>query len=340
MGKGGDASNNRIDFFRTNSDEPHSLRRKTILKLHPEIEDLYGPDWRPAPIAIMMVISQLFLACYSQFMSWPVFLIISYVYGGTVAHSLSLMTHELSHCLVFKSKTMNEYFGIFCNIGMGLHSSSTFKRYHLEHHLFQGVEGKDADIATIWEGAFFTSIFFKTIYLLLMTAVYAIRPLAIMPKQLNKLELLNICVVWTCNVFLVRNFGWSAGFYLFISLVFGHGLHPMSGHFIAEHYIFVEGQETYSYYGWMNILTWNVGYHNEHHDFPRIAGWKLPQVKAIAPEFYDNLVHHKSWCYVLYCFITDPTITPFNRVVRKKRYNRDVIVDEKVSSKPNDLKVD
>lgn len=47
--------------------------------------------------------------------------------------------------------------------------------------------------------------------------------------------------------------------YLLISSVLAGSLHPCAAHFIAEHYLF-EGldQETWSYYGPLNILAYNV----------------------------------------------------------------------------------
>jgi fatty acid desaturase len=66
----------------------------------------------------------------------------------------------------------------------------------------------------------------------------------------------------------------------------------------------------------LNYVAFNVGYHNEHHDFPRVPGFKLPTVKKIAAEFYDDLACYDSWCSVIYQYSTRPDIAPFSRVIR------------------------
>jgi sphingolipid delta-4 desaturase len=111
-----------------------------------------------------------------------------------------------------------------------------------------------------------------------------------------------------------------------ISCVFiAGGIHPCAGHFLSEHYVLQHTQsgkniqETYSYYGGLNKFTWNVGYHNEHHDFPNIPGSRLPKVRAAASEYYDTLTTCPSWTFAIINYITCPRLGPHCRV---KRYQK------------------
>ena len=248
--------------------------------------------------------------------SWWIYLAICWVFGGTASHALSLMTHELSHNLVFRTPLYNEYFGMFCNIGMGFPSATMFKRYHMEHHQFQGDYSVDVDIPTPFEGNLCSTVLLKALWVFFMPLVYGARPQHVRPKRHRTLDNINTIFIVFTNYLVFRTCGPRGLLYLMLSTILGMGFHPLAGHFISEHFVFVEGFETYSYYGPLNILTWNVGYHNEHHDFPRVPGWKLPLVRAAAPEFYDSLPSHSSWTEVLWNFITDPAMSPFSRVTR------------------------
>jgi sphingolipid delta-4 desaturase len=75
-------------------------------------------------------------------------------------------------------------------------------------------------------------------------------------------------------------------------------------------------QETFSYYGMLNRLTFNVGYHNEHHDFPSVPWNRLPRIRSAAPEAYADLTAHGSWTSLLLRFLFDPEISLYSRMVR------------------------
>ena len=62
-----------------------------------------------------------------------------------------------------------------------------------------------------------------------------------------------------------------------------------------------------------------VGYHNEHHDFPSVAWTRLPALRALAPEFYDTIPSHPSWPMVIVNFIRDPEVGIFARIKRKPK---------------------
>ena len=87
----------------------------------------------------------------------------------------------------------------------------------------------------------------------------------------------------------------------------------------AHVFALVPGQETYSYYGPLNKLSFNVGYHTEHHDLVTIPWSRLPEVRRIAPEFYDGRHAYTSWTALLARFVRDPEITLFNTIVRPGR---------------------
>ena len=76
--------------------------------------------------------------------------------------------------------------------------------------------------------------------------------------------------------------------------------------------------ETFSYYGPLNILTYNVGLHNEHHDFPAIPWTRLPVLHTIAKDFYADLPSHQSWVWVMWQFIWDREVGLWCRVKREK----------------------
>jgi sphingolipid delta-4 desaturase len=61
-----------------------------------------------------------------------------------------------------------------------------------------------------------------------------------------------------------------------------------------------------------------MGYHNEHHDLPAIPWNNLPKLRAMAPEFYNNLKYHSSWSRLLFQFVFDKRYSLYSRVERMK----------------------
>lgn len=308
------------EFTWSETDEPHATRRREILKKHPEIAELFGPEPLTLPIVLFMCSIQFYVAYLVRESSWGVIFACAYCIGGFLNHSLQLGNHELSHNLCFSTPALNKILGIIANLPTGIPSSIAFQRYHMEHHQYQGVDGVDVDIPSDFEVKFFTNTFLKAIWLSLQPFFYAIRPYFMKPKKPSTWEFINGVVQFTFNFFFYQYFGAKAFAYLIIGSFLGTGFHPAAGHFIAEHYQFIKGQETYSYYGIMNLINFNVGYHNEHHDFPKVAWSKLAQVKKIAPEYYDNLPCYTSYIKVLYNFLTDNNIGTFSRIKRHRKH--------------------
>ncbi|KAM3850894.1 sphingolipid delta(4)-desaturase/C4-monooxygenase DES2 [Vipera latastei] len=309
----------RRDFEWVYTDQPHTQRRKEILARYPAIKSLMGSDPHLKWIVTGMVFTQL-LACFlMRNLVWKWVFFWAYVFGGCINHSITLAIHDICHNVAFGNKQArwNRWFAVFANLPVGLPYSASFKKYHIDHHRYLGGDALDVDIPTDFEGWFFCTPFRKLIWIAIQPFVYSLRPLYVNPKAITEMEIFNALVQFSVDLTIYYLWGWKPIVYLIAGTILGMGLHPISGHFIAEHYMFLKGYETYSYYGPLNWITFNVGYHMEHHDFPSIPGSRLPMVKKIAAEYYDTLPQHQSWVHVLWDFVFDDSIGPYSRVKRK-----------------------
>ncbi|ODA80759.1 hypothetical protein RJ55_03718 [Drechmeria coniospora] len=325
-------ANPKHDFFWTYTEEPHRTRRLAIIKAHPEVTKLCGPEPLTKYVVAAVVAMQVFWAWYlQQTPFWSLkFWAVAYVFGATANQNLFLAIHEISHNLAFKSPRANRFFAIFANLPIGIPYSASFRPYHLTHHKSLGVDGLDTDLPTAFEAFMLDSILGKCFFCTFQIFFYAIRPMAVYRIPLTFIHAVNVVVQVAFDLVLIHFTSPHAFLYLLLSSFLAGSLHPLAGHFIAEHYVYetvtptqldpdnkVPVPETFSYYGPLNWLTYNVGLHNEHHDFPAVPWTRLPALYEIAKEFYEPLPRHESWSYAIWRFIWDDNVGINCRVKRK-----------------------
>lgn len=294
------------------NEEPHTSRRQEILQKYPEIKKLMGYDPMIAVIVGAEVLAQILLAwCLSE-ASWGTIICASYIFSATINHSLGSAIHEIGHNLAFGHKypLWNRFLGIACNLPMVVPISVTYKKYHADHHRYLGHDTMDVDVPTVLENYLFRHPLTKMFWLFIHPLIHGVRPFFKSPKPMTLFEMINFVCQLIFDLIIMKTLGYRALVYLTLGTFFGLGFHPLAGHFISEHYMFHKGQATHSYYGPLNFLVFNVGYHVEHHDFPYVPFSRLPQIRKIASEYYDNLPYHTSWLKVLYDFIFDKDMGP------------------------------
>ena len=180
----------------------------------------------------------------------------------------------------------------------------------------------DPDLPTrAFEMALFRGRLGKFLWLNFQIVAYALRPLFIKRQPITAWLGINILFQLLFGVLFWQAFGGASLAYLLGSVLVagGLGLHPLSAHFLSEHYLIPDASrdETFDYHGPLNILTFSVGYHRAHHDLSNVPGSRLPQVVAMAPEFYPSYAVHKKWATLPLRFVFDDAITLASRVRRQ-----------------------
>lgn len=313
----------RAGFVVTEGPNPHTGRAREILARHPEVRRLFARHPASAVWIAGLVLLQLALAYGLRDAHWPWVLLAAYLVGAFVSHALFVLIHDASHNLILAGTWRNRLLGMLCNVGQGFPSAMSFRTYHLLHHSHLDEYEFDADLAFHREARVVgTSPVRKALWLLGFAAIEIVRPLRIRRPYTEPWVVANVLVIVLTDALVWAVCGTSGLGYVLLSTFFGIGLHPLGARWIQEHYTFVPGQETYSYYGVLNRLAFNIGYHNEHHDLVRVPWVHLPKVKALAPEFYETLHAHRSLTRVLLWWIFDRDVDLFTRITRDREASK------------------
>jgi sphingolipid delta-4 desaturase len=308
-----------LDYIHVTHSEPHAARGRQMMAAHPELRALAGPYPLSAAWTLGLVLAQGAIALFVADRPWYVWAAAAYFIGATIDHALWALIHDTTHNLVFRSRTANKIVALVANLPLVVPGAISFSKYHLLHHRNMGDLELDAGIPGPTESRVVgRSGIVKALWVAATIGIQGI----VRPRRLTRVRLLDgwtivNLVVQIVSMTLLAYWAGAGPFkYLVTATVFAIGLHPLGARWIQEHFALAPNQETYSYYGPLNRVSFNVGYHHEHHDLITIPWRRLPQVRRIAPEFYDHLHSYSSWTALLARFLRDPDITLFSAIVR------------------------
>lgn len=314
----------------------HRERKKRILKENPEIMTLIGPDSRTQYYAYAVILLQAFFCYLVRDSYWA-----AIFWGVTICPYLDqgvlVLMHEVSHNMVFSEKgnTMapkNRLLGIITNSVMVIPISEIFRQHHNVHHVSLGDMAHDVDIPMKAEVKFIgNSKVLKAIWLALNMFILPIRSLKKLPVIWSPFMVLNWVTCIGLGVALLFTYP-PATVYLLTGTILSQSIHPSNARQVQRHIrqfkddrSYVSPAEasksevplnnrkmnTFSYYGWMNAITLNVGYHVEHHDFANIPWTRLPELRKIAGEkwYPNNYAYHSRGFFDVLRFVWDKDIT-------------------------------
>lgn len=300
----------------------HSARRAAILAARPEVKRLFGPTSATAWLGLAVVVLQFGMAALVAPLPWWVAVVAALCIGAFAIHCLNCIVHECTHNLVFESGQANRLLAVFVNTPSLFPSAMAFRHYHLLHHHHFGVRGMDSDVPSAWEVEVVENRpLRKLVWLLLLPVSYGLlHPLTVRARlPLDRWVVLNLAATAIAWIGAVSLLGWHGVLYLLVSSYFATGPHPAGAHILQEHVAFDGGDGMASYYGPINLVSVNLGYHLEHHDMPKISGWRLPALRRVAPEFYDTQYRHRSRIAGLWHFVFDRAIALDSRPILERR---------------------
>jgi len=296
--------------------DPHYSRHLEILKHHPEVRKLFQTDSTTVFYGVGVVLAHVVVGVIVHHLTWQLAVVTALFVGAFLDLAIMVFLHESSHHLIFKTPVYNVITGIFCNIPLILPISVVFNQHHKQHHMTLGSTATDVDVPLNYEVQLVgDSALRKLVWLLFSGFILAARSTYKLGVTVDHFLIVNwVSCIGTGLVLLY--FAPKVALYLVISAFCSLSFHPANARIVQRHVppkdangvnrVSASCTNTYSYYGkWSNMLLLNVGYHVEHHDFPRIPWRLLPDLKEMAPEFYTDPAHASRGFLDMVSFVLD-----------------------------------
>lgn len=212
-----------------------------------------------------------------------------FFFSGGIAHWIQLLVHELAHTLVSRSLLVDRILLYLANSCLVIPYTISFQRYHWQHHSHMGHAILDPDVPLPWEYKMTQNLIGRLCWVVMHPFLYVLRPFFKHPLKPSSWDVGLLLWMMVCNLTIYFMFpsGLAILLRLLGALLCSISWHPFALHHYFEHFGISSTAsnvpKSNSYYGRMNWLTFNIGYHAEHHDNPRLSWDQLPQSKA--PEY-------------------------------------------------------
>jgi sphingolipid delta-4 desaturase len=288
----------------------HHARRRSILADHRDVTSLGGHNPWTALFIVGLVLAQLAIGVLLRDARWYIVAIAAYGVGSVIAHALGVLIHECAHNLVMGNSDADKALGILANVPLVLPGAIDFRHKHLLHHRHLG-EGELRDFqmpvarGAAWVGG---SPLRKVVWLSIGALLFPRGHVEGTPVAKDGWEIANLVAEIVVLAPYTVVFGPGALAYLVLSGLLAFGPHPLGVRGFGEHLTAREGQPTSSYYGPLNAVSFNVGYHVEHHDFPAVPWNRLPRLNRLARAYYAPLATVDSWIRLFLRYIFVPRV--------------------------------
>jgi fatty acid desaturase len=210
-----------------------------------------------------------------------------YFFAGATIHGLGILMHEGVHHTMFRNKSLNRWVSFVCGIP-ALMSVSSYRVGHLPHHKFERGELDPDELENISKNPrVLAALFCLTFLFGDFFGYYRVGPFnALRTNPTDRRAILQEYGIIVCLVSLVL---WLVPLTVILHVwvfpvLFGRMLtnvRTLSEHILTSKDNLLTPTRTVVSNGFVSFFMCNLNYHVEHHLFPAVPHYNLPEVHVL-----------------------------------------------------------